>query len=99
MYFNEKEETNIDVIIPSYGEEYTLDENMSVDAKYEYPATSQINNIALVNKMRELEVEISDMKRALLENIRLSNTADDDMVKLNNRVNDLRKQIIDMMKL
>ena len=92
-----QEETNIDVIIPSYGEEYTLDENMSVDAKYEYPATSQINNIALVNKMRELEVEISDMKRALLENIRLSNTADDDMVKLNNRVNDLRKQIIDMM--
>jgi hypothetical protein len=47
--------------------------------------------------MRELEVEISDMKWALLENIRLSNTADDDMVKLNNRVNDLRKQIIDMM--
>ena len=92
-----QEETNIDVIIPSYGEEYTLDENMSVDAKYEYPATSQIDNIALVNKMRELEVEISDMKRALLENIRLSNTADDDMVKLNNRVNDLRKQIIDMM--
>jgi hypothetical protein len=35
---------------------------MSVDAKYEYPATSQIDNIALVNKMRELEVEISDMK-------------------------------------
>ena len=92
-----QEETNIDVIIPSYGEEYTLDENMSVNAKFEYPATSQINNIALVNKMRELEVEISDMKRALLENIRLSNTADDDMVKLNNRVNDLRKQIIDMM--
>ena len=52
---------------------------------------------ALVNKMRELEVEISDMKRALLENIRLSNTADDDMAKLNNRVNDLRKQIIEMM--
>ena len=92
-----QEETNIDVIIPSYGEEYTLDENMSVNAKFEYPATSQINNIDLVNKMRELEVEISDMKRALLENIRLSNTADDDMVKLNNRVNDLRKQIIDMM--
>ena len=88
---------NIDVIIPSYGEEYTLDENMTVEEKYEYPAQSQINNIDLVNKMRELEVEISDMKRALLENIRLSNTADDDMVKLNNRVNDLRKQIIDMM--
>ena len=88
---------NIDVIIPSYGEEYTLDENMAVEEKYEYPAQSQINNIDLVNKMRELEVEISDMKRALLENIRLSNTADDDMVKLNNRVNDLRKQIIDMM--
>lgn len=88
---------SIDVIIPSYGEEYTLDENMAVEEKYEYPAQSQINNIDLVNKMRELEVEISDMKRALLENIRLSNTADDDMVKLNNRVNDLRKQIIDMM--
>ena len=88
---------NIDVIIPSYGEEYTLDENMTVEEKYEYPAQSQINNIDLVNKMRELEVEISDMKRALLENIRLSNTADDDMVKLNNRVNELRKQIIDMM--
>ena len=38
------------------------------------------------------------MKHSLKDNIRMSAASDEDMIKLNNRVNDLRKQIIDIMK-
>ena len=48
--------------------------------------------------MDALESEIEEMKHNLKENIRLSSNYDDDMVKLNNRVNDLRKQIIEIMQ-
>ena len=37
------------------------------------------------------------MKHNLKENIRLSSNTDVDMMKLNNRVNDLRKQIIEII--
>ena len=37
------------------------------------------------------------MKHALKEDIRMQSTADEDMAKLNNRVNDLRKQIVQIM--
>ena len=37
------------------------------------------------------------MKHSLKEDIRLSSSSDEDMVKLNNKVNELRKQIIQIM--
>ena len=47
--------------------------------------------------MQNLENEIKEMKQALQEDIELSATSDEDIVRLNNRVNDLRKQIISIM--
>ena len=49
----------------------------------------------LRNKYDENELE--DMKHALKEDIRLSDNSDEDMAKLNARVNDLRKQIVAIM--
>ena len=91
------EETGIGVSIPEYGEEYVLDEKLEMTQKYKNPAKREIDRIELIDKMQSLEDELEEMKQALKENIRLQLSSDDDLNKLNNRVVDLRKQIVDIM--
>ena len=61
------------------------------------PIDKQKSRLDILNKMQALEDEIEDMKHHLKENMRISSTSDEDMVKLNNKVIELRKQIIDIM--
>ncbi len=91
------EETGIGVSIPSYGEEYTLDDNLQMTQKYQNPTNKDIDRIELINKMQSLENELEDMKHALKENIRIQSSSDGDLAKLNSRVIDLRKQIVEIM--
>ncbi len=91
------EETNISVSIPDYGEEYVLDDNLERTQKYTNPAKAEIDRIELINKMQSLENELEEMKHALKENIRIQSSSDKDLAKLNNRVTDLRKQIVNIM--
>lgn len=88
---------NTEVSIPKYGEEYVLGDEIEVTQRYKNPTAKQIDKIELMEKMRTLESEIEDMKNTLREDIIRSTSSDEDMAKLNNKVNDLRKQIIDIM--
>ncbi len=91
------EQTGVDVTIPSYGEEYTLDDNLEMNVKYVNPVKKEIDRIDLINKMQALENELEEMKHTLKENIRIQSSSDDDLAKLNSRVVDLRKQIVEIM--
>ncbi len=92
-----EENTPIPVSIPDYGEEYVLDENLEVNKKFTNPAQKQLDRLDLIDKMQSLEDELEDMKHMLKEDIRVSNGSDGEMDKLNNRVNDLRRQIVQIM--
>ncbi len=91
------EETGINAIIPSYGEEYELAENIQKTEKYTNPFNKQLERIELIDKMQYLESELENIKHALKEDIRIQSTSDEDLTKLNNRVNELRKQIVQIM--
>lgn len=91
------EETGIKAIIPSYGEEYELAENIQKTEKYTNPVNKQLERIELIDKMQYLESELESIKHALKEDIRIQSTSDEDLTKLNNRVNELRKQIVQIM--
>lgn len=93
-----EENTGIGVTIAKYGEEYALDENLNKVQVCKNPVEKQYRRIEIIDKMQALEDEIEEMKHSLKENIRLSSSQDVDMLKLNNKVNDLRKQIIEIMK-
>ena len=56
-----------------------------------------LNGRTIRESILQLEDEIEDMKHNLKDHINLSSNADIDMDKLNNRVNELRKQIIEIM--
>lgn len=87
----------VEITIPDYGQEFTLDAAFQETQRFENPINRDIDKIDLINKMQSLESELEDMKHALKEDIRLADNSDEDMAKLNARVNDLRKQIITIM--
>lgn len=89
--------TGIGVTIAKYGEEYELNEELNKKQVCNNPIDKQKSRLDILNKMQALEDEIENMKHHLKENMRLSSTSDEDMVKLNNKVIELRKQIIDIM--
>ena len=96
----EKIETEVgktQITIPEYGEEYTLDKEFKHEKKFKNPAQKDMDRLELIDKMQSLESELEDMKHALKEDIRLQSSSDEDMAKLNKRVNDLRKQILNVM--
>lgn len=93
----EEEIDNVEVSIPSYGQEFNLDDNCEMVQRFKNPARHEIDKLELIEKMRGLESELEDMKNTLHEEILVSTNSDEDIAKLNNKVNDLRKQIIDIL--
>ena len=93
-----EEETNIPVYMPEYGQEFVLGDNVEVTQVYQDPLKQQIDKIELIEKIQALEIEIKDIKQALKDDIKIMSNSNEDMTKLNNKVNELRKQIIEMMK-
>ena len=88
---------NVDVTIPVYGQEFTLDNEVEVVQRYTNPAKKDIDKIELLERIKELELEIKEMKDTIREDIIISTSSDEDIAKLNNKVNDLRKHIIGLM--
>ena len=65
--------------------------------RFNNPAQAHLNRFDLIEKMEILQQELEDITHVLKEDIRLQTGSDEQMTKLNNKVNDLRKQIVDIM--
>ena len=92
-----QETTPYDIITPHYGEEFELNKEIVVNQRFKDPAQAHLNRFDLIEKMETLQQELEDITHALKEDIRLQTGSDEQMTKLNNKVNDLRKQIVDIM--
>ena len=88
---------NIGISIPEYGQEFTLGENIEVEQKFSNPAKFDIDRLDVIERMQRLESELEEMKNALKEDVRLSESSDEDLTNLDNRVNELREQIQKLM--
>lgn len=59
------ESTQIPVTIPNYGENYILDDNLSMQKKYEDPLAKDYTKIQMLERLQSLEEEIEDMKNVV----------------------------------
>ena len=84
-----QETTPYDIITPHYGEEFELNKEIVVNQRFKDPAQAHLNRFDLIEKMETLQQELEDITHALKEDIRLQTGSDE--------VNDLRKQIVDIM--
>ena len=96
----EEEFPDIDVQVPVYGQEFELnnpDEELKTEQIYTNPIKKDLDRLDLISKMISLESELKDMRKSIEEDVRISSSNDEEMNRLNKKVNDLRAQIIEIM--
>ena len=59
--------TKIPVIIPSYGECYTLDENITMEKKFDDPMDKKHMKLQILERMQKLQEELEDMQNIVKE--------------------------------
>ncbi len=93
-----EENTNIPVIIPSFGETYTLDENLLMEKTYELPKKYRPLRLEVVERINTLKEEIEDMSE-IVKNEKLSeNVSDEEIKELNNKIKELEQRIVDIIR-
>lgn len=92
------ESTGIPVTIPSYGECYTLKDDLLVEKKYESTVDKKYLRLQVLERMQTLQEEIEDMKNIVKEDILNKEENDKEIEKLNERVKELEKKIVEIIE-
>ncbi len=92
------EETDIPVIIPSFGETYTLDDNLSVEKTVELPKKYRPLRLEVLERIETLKEELIDMEEIVLKEKLGENIADSQISDLNERIKELERQIVKIIE-
>ncbi len=92
------ESTKIPVTIPGYGEKYTLDENLTMEQKYKDSIANKYLRLQVIDRIETLQEEIEDMKNIVKEDILQKENNDTDIEKINEKVKELEKKIVDIIE-
>ena len=90
-------ETGIDVLIPEFGETYELNDNLQMINKIErkIPVTLKSEVIARLEKVKE---EMNDMNLAVKEDMSNPDLKDEDIFRINEKIKDLEKHILNVIE-
>ena len=91
------DEANIPVTIPSFGETYDLDEQITLTHKIErkIPVTLKTEVISRLEKLKE---EIKDMDMYVRQDMDNKELRDEDIFRINEKIKDLEKQILNVIE-
>lgn len=92
------ENTNIPVTIPSFGETYTLDENLSVEKTVELPKKYRPLRLEVIERLNTLKEEIIDMQDIVLKEKLDEHISDEKINTLNEQIKELEKQIVKIIE-
>ncbi len=91
------EETEIGVTIPEFGETYELNDEivMTNKIKVKRPITIKTE---VIRRLSKLSDELQDMEIAVKEDINNTELKDEDMFRINEKIKDLEKQILNIIE-
>ena len=92
------ENTQIPVTIPDFGEKYTLDDNLTMEKKYEDPVDEKYLRLQVLDRMETLQEEIEDMKSIVKEDMLKKDKSDEELSKLNDKVKELERKIVEIIE-
>ena len=93
------EETNIPVTIPKYGEIYNIEDNkVYLDGRLELESVKRIQKIEIINKVKMLRDEMTDMKDILNTEILTENTNQDEINSINLKLKEIEKLIVSIIE-
>ena len=90
-------ETNLPVTIANFGETYDLEDtvNLTHTIERKIPVTLKTEVISRLEKLKE---EMKDMEVAVKEDINNTNLRDEDIFRINEKIKDLEKQILNVIE-
>lgn len=92
------ENTDIPVTIPSFGETYTLDDNLSVEKTIDLPKKYRPLRLEVIERLNTLKEEIIDMEDIVIKDKLSENTTDEQIAALNEQIKELEKQIVKIIE-
>lgn len=90
-------EAQIGVTIPEFGETYELTEEITMTNKIERKINKTIKS-EIVERLEKLKEEIKDMDTYVRQDIDNKNLRDEDIFRINEKIKDLEKQIINVIE-
>ena len=91
------EETNIGVTIPEFGETYELNDEIVMTNKIKVKKPITIKS-EVIKRLSRLSDELQDMEIAVKEDINNTELKDEDMFRINEKIKDLEKQILNIIE-
>ncbi len=89
-----EENTNIPITIPDFGESYELNENIDMVGKVNDTAKERYLRLEVLERMNTLKEELEDMSNIVKEEYLDKSVADDEIIKIKDRLKDLENQIV-----
>ncbi len=92
-----KSETGISVTIPEFGETYDIGEQIEMTHKVErkIPRTTRTE---IIERLEKLKNEINDMDYYVRQDMENENLRDEDIFRINEKIKDLEKQILNVIE-
>ena len=92
------ENTIIPVTIPDFGDVYELNDKLELIEKKEIPDKYKYLRLSIIGRIETLKEEIDDMELIVKDTMLTEDANDDDLLKLNDKVKDLERKIVDIIE-
>ena len=92
-----EQETGIGVTIPEFGETYELNEQIEMTHKIERKIKNTLKN-EMIDRLEKLKAEMKDMDEYVRQDLNDKNLKDEDIFRINEKMTELEKQIINVIE-
>ncbi len=93
-----EEETKLPVTIPEFGETFALDEEVTMTSKIERRTKAMTLRREVISRLEKLKEEIKDMESYVREDIQNIEIKDEDVFRINEKMKDLERQILNVIE-
>ena len=88
------ETTEIQVTIPDYGEDYKLDDKISVESKVNMYDKHRYLRLEVIDRLSTLKEELEDMSSMIKDDIFDEDKKDEEIMAINEKIKELEQQIV-----
>ena len=92
-----EQETNIPVIVPDFGETYDIEDTIEMTNKIERKV-SRTMKAEILERLEKLKSEMKDMDEYVRKDVDDDNLRDEDIFRINEKIKDLEKQILNVIE-
>ena len=80
--------------IPEYGEEYKLDDKVSIESKVNMYDKHRYLRLEVIDRLSTLKEELDDMSAMIKDDIFDEDKKDEEIIAINEKIKELEQQIV-----